>query len=102
MKMHSLFKYFLLTILLISSFITAQGTYSTENRDGSISVTISGSSWRSKIVIKSGFGEAYDNQNAQYSRGIVNGNDLYDESGYVKIGSVSGNRVIYSGLTLYK
>ena len=38
-----------------------------------------------------GFGSAYDNQNAEYDRGIVKGNDLFDESGYVKTGYVSGS-----------
>ena len=81
---------------------TNNGTYSKETRDGKMTVTISGNSWRGKTVIKTGFGDAYDNQNAQYDRGLVKGNDLYDESGYVKIGSVSGNSVRMAGYTLYK
>ena len=78
------------------------GTYSKDTKDGSMTVTISGSSWRGKTVIKTGFGDAYDNQNAQYARGIVKGNALYDESGYVKVGSISGNRVSIAGYSLYK
>ena len=81
---------------------TNNGTYSKETRDGKMTVTISGNSWRGKTVIKTGFGDAYDNQNAQYDRGLVKGNDLYDESGYVKIGSVSDNSVRMAGYTLYK
>lgn len=81
---------------------TNNGTYSKETRDGKMTVTISGNSWRGKTVIKTGFGDAYDNQNAQYDRGLVKGNDLYDESGYVKMGSVSGNSVRIAGYTLYK
>jgi|APSaa5957512493_1039668.scaffolds.fasta_scaffold48098_2 hypothetical protein len=81
---------------------TNNGTYSKETIDGKMTVTISGNSWRGKTVIKTGFGDAYDNQNAQYDRGLVKGNDLYDESGYVKIGSVSGNSVRMAGYTLYK
>jgi hypothetical protein len=81
---------------------TNNGTYSKETRDGKMTVTISGNSWRGKTVIKTGFGDAYDNQNAQYDRGLVKGNDLYDESGYVKMGSVSGNSVRMAGYTLYK
>ena len=81
---------------------TNNGTFSKETRDGKMTVTISGNSWRGKTVIKTGFGDAYDNQNAQYDRGLVKGNDLYDESGYVKIGSVSGNSVRMAGYTLYK
>tara|TARA_B110000116_G_scaffold193437_1_gene168324 strand:+ start:321 stop:770 length:450 start_codon:yes stop_codon:yes gene_type:complete len=78
------------------------GTYKYETSDGSLTITISGSSWRSAHVITTGFGEAYDNQNAQYDRGIVNGDDLYDSSGYIKLGYVSGNRVNYAGYNLYK
>ena len=78
------------------------GTYSKETRDGKLLVTISGNSWRGKTIIKTGFGDAYDNQNATYDRGLVRGNNLYDESGYVKVGSVSGNSVRISGYTLYK
>lgn len=78
------------------------GKYVYDSSDGTLTVTISGSSWRGKTVIKTGFGSAYDNQQAQYSRGIVNGNDLYDESGYIKVGYVSGNRVSMDGYSLYK
>ena len=78
------------------------GTYSKETRDGKLSITISGNSWRGKTIIKTGFGDAYDNQNATYDRGLVRGSDLYDESGYVKVGSVSGNSVRIAGYTLYK
>lgn len=78
------------------------GTYTYETSDGYLTLTIRGNSWSSKFVIRTGFGEAYDNQNAQYDRGLVNGNDLYDSSGYVKIGSVSNGRVNYAGYNLYK
>ena len=78
------------------------GKYVYDSSDGTLTVTISGSSWRGKTVIKTGFGSDYDNQQAQYSRGIVNGNDLYDESGYIKVGYVSGNSVSMDGYSLYK
>ncbi len=78
------------------------GKYVYDSSDGTLTVTISGSSWRGKTVIKTGFGSAYDNQQAQYSRGIVNGNDLYDESGYFKVGYVSGNSVSMDGYSFYK
>ena len=81
---------------------TNNGTYLKETRDGKMTVIISGNSWRVKKVIKTGFGDTYDNQNAQNDRGLAKGNDLYDESGYVKIGSVSGNSVRIAGYTLYK
>ena len=46
-----------------------------------------------KTKIISGFGDEYDNQSVEYENGVVNGSELYDESGYVKIGFVSGNRL---------
>ena len=67
------------------------GTYSLNAGDGELTITISGNIWRSKFVMVTGFGSAYDNQNAEYDRGIVKGNDLFDESGYVKVGYVSGS-----------
>tara|TARA_B100001971_G_C17949643_1_gene411874 strand:+ start:150 stop:617 length:468 start_codon:yes stop_codon:yes gene_type:complete len=66
------------------------GTYSLDAGDGELTITISGNSWRSKFVMVTGFGSAYDNQNAEYDRGIVKGNDLFDKSGYVNVGYVSG------------
>ena len=54
------------------------GTYSLDAGDGELTITISGNSWRSKFVMVTGFGSAYDNQNAEYDRGIVKGNDLFD------------------------
>ena len=47
-----------------------------------------------KTVIISGFGAEYDNQNAQYDNGIVNGNDLYESSGNIKIGYIDGNSLV--------
>ena len=51
-----------------------------------------------------GFGSAYDNQNAEYDREIVKGNDLFDKSGYVKVGYVSGSggTLHYGNYTLSK
>ena len=72
-----------------SSSKSVNGTYT----NGGSSITISGNSWRGKVVIETGFGAAYDEQNAQYSYGVVKGEDLYDESGYLKIGYISGNSI---------
>jgi len=78
------------------------GTYKRESSDGYFTITISGSSWRSKHVIRTGFGEAYDEELAQYDSGHINENDLYDSSGYIKLGFVSGNRINFGGMSLYK
>ena len=67
------------------------GVYSYSGSDVKSTVTVSSSSWSGTLVIVTGFGESYDNSNASYSRGIVKGNDLYDESGYIKLGSANGS-----------
>jgi antitoxin component YwqK of YwqJK toxin-antitoxin module len=65
--------------------VSNNGTYTSgENR-----ITINGSSWSSVVVIISDFGSQY-NEN-QSDNGIVKGDDLYDDSGYVKIGSISSS-----------
>ena len=69
------------------------GIYTYESRDASIKVTIYGKRWSSKIIIKSGFGAAYDNQNAMRDSGFVKGNDLVDKSGFAVLGRVSGTRL---------
>jgi|TARA_B110000977_G_scaffold200251_1_gene290079 hypothetical protein len=66
------------------------GTYSSSvsggGSGGKFTVSIYGESWNSVLKINS-----YDN--GSYERGLVRGKDLYDESGFVKLGYVSGNRV---------
>lgn len=52
-------------------------------------VTINGNRWSAT----SSFGPG----DTEYQIGIVSGNDLYDESGYVRIGYVQGNTVKING-----
>jgi hypothetical protein len=66
------------------------GLYSYEDNSAKLTIRISGNSWSGKTIIITGFGSDYDNQNAQYDNGIVNDNDLYESSGMVKVGYVSG------------
>lgn len=75
---------------------TINGTYTDKQYPVEFEISIRGDRWYGKTVIISGMGSDYDNQNAEYDNGIVSGNDLYDSSGMVKIGYVSGNRVITS------
>ena len=44
----------------------------------------------------SGMGENYDNQNTKYESGILKGNSLYEKSGMVEVGYLSGNRLTTS------
>ncbi|WP_445956229.1 hypothetical protein [Yeosuana sp.] len=70
---------------------TIYGTYSFKDNSVELEITIIGNTWNGKIIIVTGFGSDYDNQNAQYNNGTINDNDLYDSSGMLKIGYVNGN-----------
>ena len=52
-------------------------------------LTISGDSWSASSQL------GYDNP--EYQNGVVNGTDLYDDSGMIKIGYVSGNNASIDG-----
>ena len=69
------------------------GLYYYGDNSVEITVNVRSGSWMGKTKIISGFGDEYDNQSVEYENGVVNGSELYDESGYVKIGFVSGNRL---------
>jgi hypothetical protein len=73
---------------------TTNGIYSYKDNSTELQITVSGNRWMGKTVIVSGFGAEYDNQNAQYDNGIVNGNDLYESSGNIKIGYIDGNSLV--------
>ncbi|MCF8396768.1 MAG: hypothetical protein K9G58_01285 [Bacteroidales bacterium] len=75
---------------------TINGTYTYSDNSVELEITISEDSWYGKTMIVTGFGSEYDSQNAQYDNGTVNGNDLYDNSGMVKIGYVSGKSLTTS------
>ena len=67
------------------------GVYSYSDSSLESVITVSDNSWHGKLVIKSGFGSSYDNFNASYSGGVVRNGVLYDESGYIELGVLSGN-----------
>lgn len=67
------------------------GTYIYKNRDGKTELVVSSSSWYATTTIKSGFGDDYDASQAMTSTGVVNGEELYDPSGYVKVGRLWRN-----------
>lgn len=61
-----------------------------------LSITIKGNIWIGKTMFLSGMGENYDNQNTKYESGILKGNSLYEKSGMVEVGYLSGNRLTTS------
>ena len=66
------------------------GVYSYTGGDAKSEIVIMESTWTGSFTFVSGFGAEYDSGNTEYQSGIVRGKDLYDESGYVKIGYVQG------------
>ena len=82
------------------------GVYSYSDNSAKSIVTVSGNRWNGKLVIISGFGDTYDNSNASYSSGIVKDGILYDDSGYLKLGSANGTsltiQISSSMVTHYK
>lgn len=70
------------------------GTYIYEkagNMGGKQELRITGNTWISKLTLKTGFGESYDDEQAMYSSGTVDGNKLMDETGYVQVGRIWKN-----------
>jgi len=75
---------------------SVDGLYTYEDNSAKLRIRVSGSSWSGKTLIVSGFGEEYDNQNAQYDNGIIKGKELFENSGMVKVGYISGNSLTTS------
>lgn len=75
---------------------SVDGLYTYEDNTVKLSIRVSGSSWSGKTLIVSGFGEEHDNQNAQYDNGIVKGKELFENSGMVKVGYISGKSLTTS------
>jgi hypothetical protein len=61
------------------------------NMGGKQELRITGNTWISKLTLKTGFGESYDDEQAMYSSGTVDGNKLMDETGYVQVGRIWKN-----------
>ena len=66
------------------------GLYSYSDSEVKSIITVKGNRWRGELLMKSGLGSSYDNSNASYSSGIVKDATLYDDSGYIELGSVNG------------
>jgi hypothetical protein len=69
-----------------NSSYSQNGTYSYSSGDVELSMNISGDSWTGRTKI-------CEYCDVEYDSGIVYGSDLYDSSGSVKIGNISGNTI---------
>ena len=61
------------------------GIYSYSDSSAESTITVSGNSWFGTLVLKSEF-----SSKSSYSSGIVRDGMLYDDSGYIELGSVNG------------
>jgi hypothetical protein len=52
-----------------------------------------GEQWTGSFTFVSGFGAEYDASQAEFQTGLVRGNEIFDESGYVKIGYIEGKNL---------
>ena len=65
------------------------GTYTYKDDSAELEITVRENTWTGKTRIITGMGEEYDK--IEYESGVVKGNELFESSGYVKIGYISGN-----------
>lgn len=65
------------------------GVYSYKDDSAELQIVVSGESWTGKTRIITGMGEEYDK--VEFESGVVKGNELFESSGYVKIGYIQGN-----------
>ena len=72
-----------------NSSISINGVYVYIERDFSFKITVTGSRW-------SGVSKICQYCDTEYDSGIVKGTDIYDSSGYVKIGYISGKTLVTS------
>ena len=64
------------------------GVYVFESREYVIKLRVMGSTWIATTTPVTGFGEDYDAEQTEVSSGSVQGTDLYEETGYIKVGKL--------------
>jgi len=72
-----------------NSSISINGVYVYIESSFTFKITVTGSRW-------SGVSKICQYCDTEYDSGIVKGTDIYDSSGYVKIGYISGNTLVTS------
>jgi len=64
------------------------GLYVFRNYEGETRLVVAGTRWLARTIINTGFGAEYDASQGMTSAGVVSDNILYDETGYVEVGSL--------------
>lgn len=72
---------------------TVNGNYFYEGSDARCKILVMGDLWTGSFTFVSGFGVEYDASQAEFQTGVVRGNEIFDESGLVKIGYIDGNNL---------
>jgi hypothetical protein len=72
---------------------TVNGTYTYEGSDAKCKILVVGEQWTGSFTFVSGLGAEYDASQAEFQTGLVRGNEIFDESGYVKIGYIEGKNL---------
>ncbi len=72
---------------------TVNGNYFYEGSDAKCKILVMGDLWTGSFTFVSGFGAEYDASQAEFQTGVVRGNEIFDESGLVKIGHIDGNNL---------
>jgi hypothetical protein len=70
------------------------GLYQYNDQSVRMAITVNGDKWRGSTTIITGMGDDYDK--TEYESGIVNGSDLYESTGNVKIGYINGRSLTTS------
>lgn len=79
-----------------NAYHSIEGIYVYKDNAIELEISITGEMWTGKIMFISGFGPAYDEQNAQYDYGVVKGHDLYESAGMISIGHVYDHTLVTS------
>lgn len=72
---------------------TVNGNYFYEGSDAKCKILVMGDQWTGSFTFVSGFGAEYDASQAEFQSGVVRGNEIFDESGLVKIGYIEGKNL---------
>ena len=67
---------------------TINGTYIYDGSDAKCKISVFGDQWVGSFSVVSGFGDEYDASQAEFQTGVVRSNEIFDESGLVKIGYI--------------
>jgi hypothetical protein len=75
---------------------TKDGTYLYSDNLLILTITVNGNRWFGKTVVNTGMGSDYDDRNTKYESGFLKNNSLFESTGMLEIGYISGNNLTTS------